>query len=306
MSTEGTLEVYLSAGLGNRLFQYASVKGLAKKYKCEFKIFALDYNHEHNFNNYQWFLQKILPQNGQCLQIPRHLINSQELKQQLPHIKIWNQPDGTHLGYHEPNKDEIKNCVLVGYFQSEQYFENIADELREQFKEPTSITPHLNNYLINLRTSIKDCCILHVRLKDKLFDPRHFVHYGKYYERAINQTREKNPSTFFLVMCETPEQISQIYPTLLQQLGQEDIDYRFVPNKPTRAEDMSIPSDLFDFYLITRIPTIISTCSTFVWWATWLNPLPFPEKQLYLPSHFLNDPINHRVDMKGAYIIDVA
>ena len=67
MSTEGTLEVYLSAGLGNRLFQYASVKGLAKKYNLEFKIFAVDYNHEHNFNNYQWFLQKILSEN--CLNL---------------------------------------------------------------------------------------------------------------------------------------------------------------------------------------------------------------------------------------------
>ena len=289
-----SLQVYLSAGLGNRLFQYAAAKGLAKKYGLDFKIFAIEYNHEHNFNEYKWIFENIT---SNCLQIPRHQINTTIFHTEYPNIRFWNQPQSEHLGYYEPSKEDIQNTVLNGYFQSEQYFENIADELREEFKEPQIITHVLNTYLNVIRIPLINICIIHVRLKDKVHDSRHFVHYGKYYSRAIATVREKNPATFFLILSETPQEIQHIYPTLFTDLGTHAIDYAFVPR------NICNPIDCFDFYLLTRVPTIICSSSTFVWWATWLNPNS--EKQIYLPSRFLNDPENNCVHMKGAIIIDV-
>lgn len=297
-----SLQVYLSAGLGNRLFQYASVKGFAKKYNLDFNIFAIDYNHEHNFNNYDWFLQKIITHNTQCLQIPRRIImNTHHIQQAYPLIKIWFQPEKEHIGYFEPNVDIVRDKVLYGYFQSEKYFENIADEIRHQFKEPINITPIINEYIESLNKQgidINQCCIVHVRLKDKLGDARHFVHYGKYYERAINLVKKSNPNTYFLVLSETPEDINRIYPDLLGQLGIDNKTYSFVPRNYSNL-------DLFDFYLLTRISIIIGSCSTFVWWGAWLNPIPFPEKEVYFPNKFTNDLVNNYVDMKGAQFIEV-
>jgi len=286
-----SLQVYLSAGLGNRLFQYAAAKGLAKKYGLDFKVYAIDYNHEHGFNDYKWIFEKIT---SSCPAVTRDLLNKLNYSNNL---KFWNQPGNQHLGYHEPPKEHIQNTILNGYFQSEQYFENIADELREEFKEPLSVTPLLNMYLNVIRMPLVNICIIHVRLKDKLHDSRHFVHYGKYYSRAIATVREKNPATFFLILSETPQEIQHIYPTLLTDLGTHAIDYAFVPR------NICNPIDCFDFYLLTRLSTIIASCSTFVWWGAWLNPNP--EKQIYLPSRFLNDPENNCVHMKGAHIIDV-
>ena len=289
-----SLQVYLSAGLGNRLFQYASVKGLAKKYNLEFNVFAIDYNHEHNFNNYDWMLRKILTKDSNCLQIPRHIINSTQFKIDNPTIQIWNQPEKEHIGYFEPNIDTIKDKVLYGYFQSEHYFENIVEEIREQFKEPIEITQELDSYICSLN-NIENCYILYVRLKDKLGDKRHFVHYGKYYERAIQEVRNINSNAHFLILSETPDDINKVYPTIFTELKE---NYSFIPRSSKYI-------DLFDFYLLTRIPRIIGSCSTFVWWGAWLNPTPFPEKQVYLPSRFTNDLTNNYVDMKGAKFIDV-
>ena len=77
-------------------------------------------------------------------------------------VKYFYYPD-------EPNIDTIKDKVLYGYFQSEHYFENIVEEIREQFKEPIEITQELDSYICSLN-NIENCYILHVRLKDKLGD----------------------------------------------------------------------------------------------------------------------------------------
>jgi hypothetical protein len=283
-----SLQVYLKDGLGNRLFQYAAVKGIAKKYNLHFKVYAVDNNTDHNLNEYKWLIDKIAPY---CFQVKRNILHYN------PQIRLWYQPTYQHIGYHEPLKEHIINKVLVGYFQSEKYFENIADELRQQLKEPSVITPILNNYLNIIRIPLTNLCIIHVRLKDKVNDSRHFIHYGKYYSRTIATVREKNPSAFFLILSETPQEIQQIYPTLLKDLGTHALDYAFVPRQ------IYNPIDFFDFYLITRVPTVISSCSTFVWWAAWLNTNL--DKQIYLPSRFLNDSENNCIYMKGAQIIDV-
>jgi hypothetical protein len=284
-----SLQTCLNGGLGNRLFQYASVKALAIKYNLDFKIYSIDTNSAHNYNTYDWILKKI---KLKYYEIPRNYNN--------PNLTVWCQPENQHLGYHEPPISDIKNCVLDGYFQSEKYFENISDELREDFKEPPEITPHIDRYIDYLQSKeiiIENICIIHMRLKDKLGDPRHFVNYTKYYKKTIDRVLENNKNTVFLILSETPEQINHIYPTVLPYIIDNNSNYIIVPRTIIN------PIDCFDFYLITRIKTIISTCSTFVWWAAWLNSNP--EKQVYLPSHFLNDPVNHRVDMAGAYIIDV-
>jgi hypothetical protein len=300
-----SLQVYLTAGLGNRLFQYASVKGLARKYNLKFAVFAIDYNHEHNLNNYDWMLKQIFTKDSQIIQIPRHILNSQGFKINYPDIKIWNQPVSEHLGYFEPNIQTLTNNVLYGYFQSELYFENIVDELKEEFKEPSHITPVIDKYLESLilkNIEFKKSCIIHVRLKDKIGDALHFVDFGKYYERAIQEVRKKNPSTIFIILSETPNDTQVIYPKFFHQLGNENEDYFIVPRNFVNIE-------CFDFYLITRFRTIISSSSTFAWWGAWLNPIPFPEKQVYLPNRFINDQMKNYlkdyVDMKGAQIIEI-
>jgi hypothetical protein len=297
MSNQKTYHSFLCAGLGNRLFQYASIKGISKLHNVQFNIIGQETVREHNNNTYQWFMDLI--SFSKYISTDWANIKAHFLKNNMD---VYEQHQYEHIGYHQIDLSRLNNkehTLFLGFFQCERYFENIADELREELKEPEYITPQLNAYLDKLQLQnidYKNCCIVHVRLKDKLIDSRHYVHYGKYYTKAIKQVREKNPETMFLILSETPDDIKYVYPTLLSDLGTIDKDYIIIPRTFDNLE-------CFDLYLLTRIPTIISTCSTFVWWGAWLNPNP--EKQLYLPSHFLNDPINHRVDMKGAIIIDV-
>ena len=52
--------VKLNAGLGNRLFQYASIKGFANKLNMDINIIDIE-NTYHDINNsYRWFYDKII------------------------------------------------------------------------------------------------------------------------------------------------------------------------------------------------------------------------------------------------------
>jgi len=296
-----TYHAFLCAGLGNRLFQYASIKGIAKKHNVNFNVIGQETVREHDNNKYEWFMNMIHVNN---------YINSdwRNIKEYFlqKNMEVYEQYIAEHIGYNEIELDRITkndNILFLGFYQSEKYFNNVEEELREELKEPEFIKPYLNHYLATFKIKnidIEDCCIIHVRLKDKLHDPRHFVHYGKYYTRAINEIKRKNPNTYFLVLSETPNDIQYVYPSLMTDIGIYDKNYTIVPRSLDKEK-----LELFDLYLLTRIPTIICSCSTFVWWGAWLNPLPFPEKQIYLPSRFTNDATNNRVDMKGAIIIDV-
>jgi len=293
-----TYHVFLCAGLGNRLFQYASVKGFAKLNNVNFNVIGQEPVGVHNNNSYEWFMKLINSTNYQTTSFPNMKHHFQYHK-----MSVYEQPEKEHIGYHFIDLSKIEqtdHILFQGCYQSEEYFENIADELREELKEPAIITPHINTYIDYLKSkeiTLENSCLLHMRLKDKLGDPRHFVHYGKYYERTIDIVLEKNPNTTFLILSETPQQINDIYPTVLPYITNKNAKFIFV------SRGIVNPMDCFDFYFITRISTIISTCSTFVWWAAWLNLNP--EKQIYLPSRFLNDPVNNCVHMKGAIIIDV-
>jgi hypothetical protein len=49
----------LEAGLGNRLFQYASVKGFASKLNMEINIIQIENTYHEVNNSYNWFNEKI-------------------------------------------------------------------------------------------------------------------------------------------------------------------------------------------------------------------------------------------------------
>ena len=289
-----SFQIFLHKGLGKRLFQYASAKGLAQKYNLNFSIFAIDYNYEHNNNNYDWFLYKIITAGMNIIQIPRQVVTDSNFTKDYPYITLWKQPENEDIGYYELSIEEIKNKVLYGHFQSEKYFENITKELQDQFREPNLITNELNEYMKYLDVN-KTYCIIHIRVKDKVNNIIKFVHYNKYYERAIEEVCKKNPLTHFLILSELQHEVDMFYPSLCKDIL-KDKEFSFVPRTSRQL-------DLFDFYLLTRIPIIISSSSTFAWWGAWLNRLP--NKQVYLPSKFNNNSVNNYIDMKGAVRIEV-
>ena len=79
-----TLHICLSAGVGNRLFQYASIKAISKKYGYTFNIVDNIYDYQHN-KKYNWFIDKIKT-------------DFKESKEELTNVFTYDQPYTEHVG----------------------------------------------------------------------------------------------------------------------------------------------------------------------------------------------------------------
>lgn len=148
--------------LGNQLFQFATIKGLASKHNYQFKIPTE--NHE--------------------------LINCFTLRS-LDAINFG--INNVHQQYHERffNFDKVlfdqcpDNIDLFGYFQSEKYFSHISHELRFDLTFRNEILQTAFTFLENL--SKEPIISLHVRRTDYVNHPRHGgCCTNEYYSNALD------------------------------------------------------------------------------------------------------------------------
>ena len=101
--------------LGNQMFQYAALRGIAAKNDYDWCIPPDDYNHKDNYGLFETF--------------------------NMPHVKSKNlgfvQANSVQENDHCFSKDFFAilpdNINLDGYFQTEKYFAHIKDEILEDF-----------------------------------------------------------------------------------------------------------------------------------------------------------------------------
>ena len=283
------VSVYLCAGLGNRMFQYASVKGLSHRYGFSFRVHSYDTNRQHNNNNYDWFIRDVLRlENVQNIDTPQFKATY--------NTDIWEQPVEQHIGYHEIESKTIENRVAYGFFQSEKYFAHIADTIRRDFQAPTSMTSFIRSYLVerNIAPDDNDLTIIHFRFGDFLCgDGKHFINLDEYYKHCIQTLSEDSP---IILITEEPATLCIVYPDLVRLLEQRQAPVYVAPALEEHCE-------CFHLYLMTYAKTVICSNSTFAWWGAWLNSRK--DKTVFLPDRMINAPYPSMIDMKGATYVHV-
>jgi hypothetical protein len=164
--------------LGNQMFQFASLKGIAR-------------NRGFNF---------CIPHPNVCGQIDlnvRHSDANIHNTFDLKNVK-YSMKDYTTITESTFNFDEKlfntcpDNTNLLGYFQNEKYFEGIEDEIREDFT-------FSNEILNSCKELIKDkeYISLHIRRGDYISNPNHPLQPMSYYEEALGQFDEDLPVMVF-------------------------------------------------------------------------------------------------------------
>ena len=159
--------------LGNQMFQYAALKGIANQNGYNYCI----PNHDEIFNDGL----------GNKLHIelfkPFVLENFNDLNVQ---VIDQDRPVVSEGGFHF-NQELFNNCpdwvCLSGYFQTEKYFKNIEQEIREDFKFKDDI-------LIPCQEMMDDFgeppLSLHIRRGDFLINSANHHNLGlDYYEKAL-------------------------------------------------------------------------------------------------------------------------
>lgn len=224
--------------LGNQMFQYASLRGIAKNKGYQFCI---------PFHN-----EVVTDALGNKLRIelfnPFVMSNVSQLNIQLI------DPNRPTVGEQGFNFDEnlFNECSdwvnLQGYFQTEKYFKNIEDEIREDFTFKNEIA-----LLCKHRMSEVDRPIaLHIRRGDFLQNSGNHYNLGlDYYESALGEFADDRT---VIIFSDDPEWCKE------QKLFADD---RFLVSEGNDSyTDLCLMSLCTDFIIAN---------STFSWWGAWLS-----------------------------------
>lgn len=161
--------------LGNQMFQYAALRGIADKHGYDFTIPESDFNDE--WNDHQLF--EVFD---------------------LPNLKNRGRVSDKFLQERQFNYDPelVEQCPddvsLYGYFQTEKYFSHVADSIKEDFTFKKDVVENCKEVMEELSEPIA----LHVRRTDYVEKSQdHPPCSLKYYHEALKRFHEKRPVVIF-------------------------------------------------------------------------------------------------------------
>lgn len=243
--------------LGNQLFQYAALKGLATKNDYELKI--------PNPQTMSWHGQTCLLDrfNIDCGYLTQEDLNTLKNLYEEPN---WNKYDSNFFNIPD-------NTTIDGYFQSTFYFEHIENEIKKELTPKDEYLSKAREYVNTLRNQYNcEIVSVHVRRGDNMtngqtgliqaFEP------GGMYETYFNEAKKvfENKNVKFLVF------------TGGQRFNEDNrIDIEWC--KGFFGEDGFIFSEgqeqIDDYCRIMSCDhNILSHASSFGWWAAYVNPNP--------------------------------
>jgi len=211
--------------LGNQMFQYASLKGISRNMGYDYCIppsLSKDI-----WNDHQLFA---------CFNLKSN-------------ISFTNYPAVSEKGF-SFDEELFNNCPnnvsLWGFYQTEKYFENIKEEIKNDFQFKDEII-ETGYYLIS---NFKNPISLHIRRTDYITSPNHTALPLDYYKNALNMFDSNRE---VIIFSDDPKWC------LDQELFSDD---RFFVSE--------IGDTYIDLCLMTLCSDHIIANSSFSWWGAWL------------------------------------
>lgn len=262
----------LLGGLGNRLFQIASSYGIAKRQNKKVEIYNSHIN-LHSKNNYSD-------------NIFRKVIFSHENLNDLKDSShtLFQEPPNHFYSYLDiPNFDD-KILFLLGYFQREEYFEDIKEEIIELFE----MEEERYEKLISLYPDIKERYFIHVRRGDYTNNPLHEIDFYQpngYYDYIINWINQRDKDSKFYLFSDDLKFCNE-----QKYFQSSKIDY---------IHNSEVLDEVDELYLMSLCEKGGIGCnSTFSWWGGYLNKNP--NKIVFYSSKWLNNTDLNPI-WKGSY-----
>ena len=248
--------------LGNQMFQYAALRGLASKHGYEYCLPPREVVATRDPNVINSDITMF-----ECFKIPdapRRISNFQKVMESTFALdeNLWNNC--------------TDNISLYGYFQTEKYFKHIEDKIRNDFTFKKSILSDCRLFY-NEHFMDTEVISLHVRRGDYLVNPNHPVQKVEYYKQALANFDEKLPVIVFSddhQWCDQQKIFSN--------------DRFFISQGEDAIVDLCIMS-MCDYHIISN--------SSYSWWAAWLAK----SKKVIAPKEWFGGELKNTKDTKDLY-----
>lgn len=277
--------VGILGGLGNQLFQYAFGRYLSLKKNTDLlldyyqQIIRTDFDGENLTKITDVFDLPVKLYIGRRRKKLINRYNLTYLDRLIGKVYLMKSCFITENNY-DYLKEEIeknKNVYLAGYWQSEQYFANIKDIIRNDLK--FKIEQQISNLDLYKEITGSNSVSLHIRGKDYLTNPLYSRCDAKYYMDAIDIISRTNSKLKIFIFTDDIDSIYQNYKELLgfSEIVNVEADFN---------------SDALDLLLMSKCKHNVIANSSFSWWGAWLNnntnKIVIAPKKWFNSSHYSN------------------
>ena len=248
--------------LGNQMFEYAALRGIAKRHGYEYCIPPSNRKGIENYSLHEAFK-----------------LNEEVHQGVIENINYAQEP---YYHYCEEMFEKCPdNVSLYGFFQSWKYFRNAQEEVRKDFTFHDSILNPCKEMIEELEG--QEPIMLHVRRGDpNLTDPRGFqwsytkcgdqhpVQSIEYYERALSRFPKEHP---VIVFSDSMDWVKE----------QEFFSgKRFLLSEPQDKYADGSYTPYADLCLMSLCSHAIIANSSMSWWGAWLQTNP--DKMVFAPK----------------------
>ena len=245
----GNNRIGCNGRLGNQMFQYASMRGIAAVKGFDWVVPPENYDHTANYALFETFKMT----NVQDKNVG--FVKGNTLKETI----------------HCFDKNLVDNCSddtdLDGFFQTEKYFENIADQIRSDFTFKDEYLKPCKEFIDSLETTP---IFLHVRRGDAIGKEHyHPVAPMSYYVEALKRFDKDTPCFVFsddLDWCKSQDLFKS--DKFLFNDNIERYDYQSMDGSGSMQYTL-LPH--VDLCLMSLCSGAIIVNSSFSWWGAWLQ-----------------------------------
>ncbi|MDD5285621.1 MAG: alpha-1,2-fucosyltransferase [Desulfuromonadaceae bacterium] len=278
--------VKLSGGLGNQMFQYAAARRLAFRRNVPLKMDLAGFDPVRpgeTARSYALNVFKIAAEFAQPEEVARLCRRSNNpLMKALMNASVTLQPLSMQTCFKERHfhfdPDVLRlgsDVYLDGYWQSEKYFTDALDLIRDDF---TAGIPAPDSRLdISGRIMATNSVSLHVRRGDYATNRVTGEYHGlcslDYYQRAVKYVADRTADPHLFIFSDDIRWV------------REQLQLR---SPMTIVEHRGGDSAYEDLRLMSLCRHNIIANSSFSWWGAWLNRNP--EKIIMAPGQWFNRP----------------
>jgi len=244
--------------LGNNLFQLATLLSIKEQGS---KIFLLNTVHRGNIEQINdFFIHPKKLEFNDMFESKFDYFDTDLFMQQFSNkFKLLNHSDIAHNNFFGFSQIKIEDfTILNGYFQSEKYFLNIQDKIKEVYFKPSKEVNNIINkfdFVNSLSIHYRRGGDRHIGDMQQYFQDLEFGYYLKNIRYICNSKKIEKLYIFSDDIKWCKEKIDNLIP-----LGY-NFDVIFIENN----------KNYVDLFLMSKCENNIIANSTFSWWAAWLN-----------------------------------
>ena len=272
----------IRGGLGNQMFIYAMTRAMALRNETEM-TFNLHYGFDMDFQfhrklelsnlNVSWGRKnKLATFDYGLARYTRFFSRKIGRNILMPQYRFYVEHEPPYF-QKELVELRSKNVYLEGYWQSEKYFADYKNHIRNDFKIITNMSDSVEEELRQLRQGTENLVFIGIRrYQDCATTPPGMVLEEEYYNKAIQLMESKLTNPKFVVFTQQPEWAKA------HLIAQAPIVYA----SPKEGELSTIE----DMYLMRHCRHSIISNSSFYWWSAWLSE--YKDGIVIAPSNFNN------------------